>query len=280
MSRRLIMRNQETASQQRKATTAPAIRRCAWRTAGAVRRRGQRALRSPTQQRYWHVLHSPCLEPPEQETMPASEETDASASGSAERVAVALRRRAEGRRAGGAQAPGRQPLPGHLPGSVLTAEDRRPRTHRAPTGDRRRQTAVTARREGWTVDGISFTVRPWRSLQPLDRKRAAGSDRGKASCRVVWASRPSKQPSYHCGPCLVMRRARRLLPSRAPASCGDDSTGHRWRGRGPHCRRRRRRRRPRRRSRGLARCPRSTAPWRAKQPEIASTALLPLSSLI
>ena len=68
-----------------------------------MRRRGQRALRSPTQQRYWHVLHSPCLEPPEQETMPASEETDASASGSAERVAVALRRRAEGRRAGGAR---------------------------------------------------------------------------------------------------------------------------------------------------------------------------------
>jgi len=222
------MRNQETASQQRKATTAPAIRRCAWRTAGAARRRGQRALCSPTQQRYWHVLHSPCLEPPEQETMPASEETDASALGSAERVAVALRRRAEGRRAGGAQAPGRQPLPGHLPGSVLTAEDRRPRTHRAPTRGGR----WLVPRPG--VDGISFTVRPWRSLQPLDRKRAAGSDRGKASCRVVWASRPSKQPSYHCGPCLVMRRSRRLLPSRAPASCGDDdSTGHRWRGRGP-----------------------------------------------
>ena len=175
MSRRLIMRNQETASQQRKATTAPAIRRCAWRTAGAVRRRGQRALRSPTQQRYWHVLHSPCLEPPEQETMPASEETDASASGSAERVAVALRRRAEGRRAGGAQAPGRQPLPGHLPGSVLTAEDRRPRTHRAPTGDRRRRTAVTARREGWTVarpptrGGRHFIYRP-----PLEVVAAVG----------------------------------------------------------------------------------------------------------
>ena len=175
MSRRLIMRNQETASQQRKAKTAPAIRRCAWRTAGAVRRRGQRALRSPTQQRYWHVLHSPCLEPPEQETMPASEETDASASGSAERVAVALRRRAEGRRAGGAQAPGRQPLPGHLPGSVLTAEDQRPRTHRAPTGDRRRRTAVTARREGWTVarpptrGGRHFIYRP-----PLEVVAAVG----------------------------------------------------------------------------------------------------------
>ena len=114
------------------------------------------------------------------------------------------------------------------------------------------------------MDGISFTVHPWRSLQPLDRKRAAGSDRGRRAAA-----------SY--GPCLVMRRSRRLLPSRAPASCGDDSTGHRWRGRGPHCRRRRRRRRPRRRSRGLARCPRSTAPWRAKQPEIASTALPSLS---
>ena len=149
---------------------------------------------------------------------------------------------------------------------VLTAEDRRPRTHRAPTGDRRRRTAVTARREGWTV------------ARPPTRGGRLFIYRGKASCRVVWASRPSKQPSYHCGPCLVMRRSRRLLPSRAPASCGDDdSTGHRWRGRGPHCRRRRRRRRPRRRSRGLARCPRSTAPWRAKQPEIASTALPSLS---
>ena len=152
------MRNQETASQQRKATTAPAIRRCAWRTAGAVRRLGQRALRSPTQQRYWHVLHLPCLEPPEQETMPASEETDASASGSAERVAVALRRRAEGRRAGGAQAPGRQPLPGHLPGTVLTAEDRRPRT---PCSDRRPEAANGGDRAARGVDGGSSPDQGW-----------------------------------------------------------------------------------------------------------------------
>jgi len=85
---------------------------------------------------------SPCLDPPppEQETTPASEETDASASGSAERADARA-------------APGRQPLHAHLLQEPYAR--RRNRVLRpAPRSNQRRTVAGAAVTSSRGVDGV------------------------------------------------------------------------------------------------------------------------------
>jgi len=252
-------------------STALVIRRCACLAAGRLERRGSAGQRP----------HPPKRATGTSSTRPASSRQSRRrrlrrrkqmlplrGPRSARPSRVAAVARAESRRAG--QRPGARQAAAPLaspPGTGRAAEEPRPPTRAAlrpaanggGSGDDRGAGGGRWLVPRPGVDGISFTVRPWGLFQLLDWKRTAGSDPRKASCRVVWASRPIKQPRSRLRATAGGRRRAAWQPRRRPGP-------PLWR---------RRQRRPRRRNRGQARIP-----WRVKQPEIASTALLPLSSLI